>query len=221
MKNNKVLYSIICVVALIVVNAVTFISIKEFTTARWINIGFLNLSVIILLIFSIMYGKKEDKFMNYSRFPIVGLYSLLAFIISALFIIFNLKNVTITIVVQIILLGLFIIAISLNTMSNNTAKQNRAVDKQNYNKIEDMSKRLFIIMQENENNRDLYKKIEKAYDDVKNAKISINEDTTQVDNDIIQSIAKIEFYIQNNNLNLIDEQITTIHNLVIKRNLMK
>ena len=76
-------------------------------------------------------------------------------------------------------------------------------------------------MQENENNRDLYKKIEKAYDDVKNAKISINEDTTQVDNDIIQSIAKIEFYIQNNNLNLIDEQITTIHNLVIKRNLMK
>ena len=106
-------------------------------------------------------------------------------------------------------------------MSNNTAKQNRAVDKQNYNKIENISKRLFIIMQENENSRDLYKKIEKAYDDVKNAKISINEDTTQVDNDIIQSISKIEFYIQNNNLNLIDEQITKIHNLIIKRNLMK
>ena len=67
----------------------------------------------------------------------------------------------------------------------------------------------------------MLKKIEKAYDDVKNAKIAINEDTTQVDNDILQAISIIEYTMQNNDINALDEQITKIHNLTVKRNMMK
>lgn len=220
MKKNNILYAIICLVTLIVVNVVVFISVKEFTTARWINIGCLNLAVIISLIFSVMIGKKESRFMNYSRFPIVAVYSIITFIVSALFIAFNLKSTVITIVVQIILLGLFIIAVSLNTMSNNSAQESLKNDKQQFNKIDDMAKRLEALLK-TINDRDLYKKIEKAYDDVKNSKLNIIEDTTQVDNDILQAISIIEYNVQNNNANSIDDQITQIHNLVIKRNMMK
>ena len=220
MKKNKILYAVIVAVALIVVNVVVFVSVKEYTVARWINIGFLNLSVIVALLFSVMSGKKDYKFMSYSRIPIVTLYSFITFIVSALFIIFNLKSIVITIVVQIILLGLFIILMSVNTMSNNSAQESLQVDKNNYNKIDDMSKRLETILKST-SNRDLYKKIEKAYDDVKNAKIAINEDTTQVDNDILQAISIIEYTMQNNDNNALDEQITKIHNLTVKRNMMK
>lgn len=220
MKNNKVLYGIIAIVALIVVNVVVFVSVKDFTTARWINIGFLNLSVIVTLFFSIMFGKKEYKFMNYSRLPIVGLYSTITFIISALFIIFNLKSIAITIVVQIILLGVFIIVLSINTISNNSAEASLNEDKINNNKISDMSNRLNRILQ-TVNNREVYKKIEKAYDDVKNSKINIKEDTTQIDNDILQSIAIIEYNVQNSQFELIDQEINKIHNFVIQRNQMK
>ena len=65
-----------------------------------------------------------------------------------------------------------------------------------------------------------YKKVEKAYDDVRNSKININEDTTQIDNDIIQAIAIIEYNIKNGNVKLVDEQVNKIHNLVISRNQM-
>lgn len=219
MKNNKTLFGIIGIVALIMINVVVFVSVKEFTTARWINIGFLNLSIIVGLFFSIMFGKKEYKFMNYSRLPIVGFYSTITFIISALFIICNLKNITITIVTQVILLCLFIIVLASNTMANNSAEMSLDKDKKQYTKVNDMCNRLEIILK-TVINREIYKKIEKAYDDVKSSKININEDTTQVDNDILQAIAIIEYNVRNESYNLIDEQVNKIHNLVTRRNQM-
>ena len=166
-----------------------------------------------------MFGKTEYKFMNYSRLPIVGSYSTITFIISTLFIICNLKNITITIVTQVILLGLFIIILASNTIANNSAETSLNEDKRKYNKVNDMCSRLDMILK-TVTNKEVYKKIEKAYDDVKSSKVNINEDTTQVDNDILQAIAIIEYNIQNGAYNLLDEQVNKIHNLVIKRNQM-
>ena len=141
MKNKKVLFGIMGLVAIIIVNTVVFVSVKELTTARWINIGFLNLSLIIAYFFSIMFGKKEYKFMNYSRLPIVGIYSAVTFILSAIFIICNLKSIAITIVVQIILLGLFVIVLSTNTLANNSAESSLEEDRRNFSKVDDMARR--------------------------------------------------------------------------------
>ena len=219
MKNNKVLYGIIGLVALAIVNVVVFVSIKEYTTARWINIAFLNLSVIVLWFFSIMFGNKEEGFMNYSRLPIVSLYSGITFIVSALLIITNLQSVKATIVIQVILLGLFIIILATNTMANNSARASTVADKNNFSKVSDMTKRLDLILKTVED-RELYKKIEKAYDAVKNTRVTVKEDTTQIDNDILQAIGIIEYSVQNKNYEAIDEQVNKIKNAIIKRDAM-
>ena len=219
MKNNKVLYGIIGLVALVIVNLVVFISIKEYSTARYINIAFLNISVLNLWFFSIMFGNKEEGFMNYSRLPMVSLYSVVTFILSALLVLINFQNVKVTIVVQVILLGIYIILLATNTMANNSARNSVAIDKNNYGKVNDMAKRLDLILKTVEN-REIYKKIEKAYDAVKNKKVTVNQDTTQVDNDILQSIGIIEYSVQNKNFDAIDEQVEKIKNAIIRRNEM-
>ena len=219
MKNNKVLYGIIGLVALVIVNLVVFISIKEYSTARYINIAFLNISVLNLWFFSIMFGNKEEGFMNYSRLPMVSLYSVVTFILSALLVLINFQNVKVTIVIQVILLGIYIILLATNTMANNSARNSVAIDKNNYGKVNDMTKRLDLILKTVEN-REIYKKIEKAYDAVKNTKVTVNQDTTQVDNDILQSIGIIEYSVQNKNFDAIDEQVEKIKNAIIRRNEM-
>lgn len=219
MKNNKVLYGIIGLVALVIVNLVVFISIKEYSTARYINIAFLNISVLNLWFFSIMFGNKEEGFMNYSRLPMVSLYSVVTFILSALLVLINFQNVKVTIVIQVILLGIYIILLATNTMANNSARNSVAIDKNNYGKVNDMAKRLDLILKTVEN-REVYKKIEKAYDAVKNTKVTVNQDTTQVDNDILQSIGIIEYSVQNKNFDAIDEQVEKIKNAIIRRNEM-
>lgn len=219
MKNNKVLYGIIGLVALVIVNLVVFISIKEFSTARYINIAFLNISVLNLWFFSIMFGNKEEGFMNYSRLPMVSLYSVVTFILSALLVLINFQNVKVTISIQVILLGIYVILLATNTMANNSARNSVAIDKNNYGKVNDMTKRLDLILKTVEN-REIYKKIEKAYDAVKNTKVTVNQDTTQVDNDILQSIGIIEYSVQNKNFDAIDEQVEKIKNAIIRRNEM-
>ena len=219
MKNNKVLYGIIGLVALVIVNLVVFISIKEYSTARYINIAFLNISVLNLWFFSIMFGNKEEGFMNYSRLPMVSLYSVVTFILSALLVLINFQNVKVTIAIQVILLGIYVILFATNTMANNSARNSVAIDKNNYGKVNDMAKRLDLILKTVEN-REIYKKIEKAYDAVKNTKVTVNQDTTQVDNDILQSIGIIEYSVQNKNFDAIDEQVEKIKNAIIRRNEM-
>lgn len=219
MKNNKVLYGIIGLVALVIVNLVVFISIKEFSTARYINIAFLNISVLNLWFFSIMFGDKKEGFMNYTRLPMVSLYSVVTFILSALLVLINFQNVKVTISIQVILLGIYVILFATNTMANNSARNSVAIDKNNYGKVNDMAKRLDLILKTVEN-REIYKKIEKAYDAVKNTKVTVNQDTTQVDNDILQSIGIIEYSVQNKNFDAIDEQVEKIKNAIIRRNEM-
>ena len=219
MKNNKVLYGIIGLVALVIVNLVVFISIKEFSTAIYINIAFLNISVLNLWFFSIMFGDKKEGFMNYTRLPMVSLYSVVTFILSALLVLINFQNVKVTIAIQVILLGIYIILLATNTMANNSARNSVAIDKNNYGKVNDMTKRLDLILKTVEN-REVYKKIEKAYDAVKNTKVTVNQDTTQVDNDILQSIGIIEYSVQNKNFDAIDEQVEKIKNAIIRRNEM-
>ena len=219
MKNNKVLYGIIGLVALVIVNLVVFISIKEFSTAIYINIAFLNISVLNLWFFSIMFGDKKEGFMNYTRLPMVSLYSVVTFILSALLVLINFQNVKVTIAIQVILLGIYIILLATNTMANNSARNSVAIDKNNYGKVNDMAKRLDLILKTVEN-REVYKKNEKAYDAVKNTKVTVNQDTTQVDNDILQSIGIIEYSVQNKNFDAIDEQVEKIKNAIIRRNEM-
>lgn len=219
MKNNKVLYGIIGLVALVIVNLVVFISIKEFSTARYINIAFLNISVLNLWFFSIMFGDKKEGFMNYTRLPMVSLYSVVTFILSALLVLINFQNVKVTISIQVILLGIYVILLATNTMANNSARNSVAIDKNNYGKVNDMAKRLDLILKTVEN-REIYKKIEKAYDAVKNTKVTVNQDTTQLDNDILQSIGIIEYSVQNKNFDAIDEQVEKIKNAIIRRNEM-
>ena len=217
MKNNKVLYGIIGIVALAIVNVVVFLSLKEYTTARWINIAGLNLSIIVFWGAGIITGDKSEKFLGYARFPIVAVYSVLTFIISALFILINVKSVTLSVIVQVILLGLFAIVMCTNTMANNASKNITNIDKANYNKVTDMAKRIELIMQ-SVDDREFYKKIEKAYDSVKNANVTLQGDSTQIDNEIMQAIGVLEVVAQNKNYDMTEEQVNKINNLVAKRN---
>lgn len=219
MKNNKILYAIIGIVALAMINVIIYISIKEYTIARWINIAGLNLSVIIFWGSGIVTSNRDEKFIEYFRLPIVLAYSSITFLLSIIFIIIGIKSIQVSLTMQIILLCIFIIAITINKMANNVSIEISRENKSSYNKIAEMTKKIEQIMN-NIDDRNVYKKVEKMYDSVKNAKLTLSADSTQIDNDIIREIGKLELNIQNKQYNIIDEQLTQINNYILKRNQM-
>ena len=219
MKNNKVLYGIIGVGGLVVINLIVFLCVNVYTTARWINIAGLNLSVIVFWVAGIMTGSREEKYTEYARFPIVACYSIPTFLMSIIFIAIGLENVTVSIITQVVLFGLFAVVMCLNTMANNSARNTTNEDKIYFNKLINMSNKIETIMN-TVNDKDMYKKIEKAYDSVKNANVTNKEDVTDIDNDIMQSIGALEVAVQSNNIAMVEEQVSKINNLIARRNQM-
>ena len=142
MKNNKILYAIIGIVALAMINVIIYISIKEYTIARWINIAGLNLSVIIFWGSGIVTSNRDEKFIEYFRLPIVLAYSSITFLLSIIFIIIGIKSIQVSLTMQIILLCIFIIAITINKMANNVSIEISRENKSSYNKIAEMTKKI-------------------------------------------------------------------------------
>lgn len=217
MKNNKVLYGVICAILLVVVNLVVFISLQNYTEARWVNIVGLNLSIIILLVASIITGNKETHFMKYSKFPIIISYFIITFIVSAILIIVNLESVTVSVVVQVILLALFAIAMSVNKMADNVSEESMKRDNNQKQDVKKLAKKLQMAM-ERVDDRDVYRKIESAYDAINNAKINITGNSSVIDEEIFNSIVKIEDLIASQNMNDIENETIRIKQLVTKRN---
>lgn len=217
MKNNKVLYGVICAILLVAVNLVIFISLQNYTAARWVNIVGLNLSIIILLVASIIIGNKEIYFLKYSKFPIIISYFIITFIVSAILIIVNLESVTVSVVVQVILLALFAIAMSVNKMTDNVSEESMKRDNNQKQDVKKLAKKLQMAM-ERVDDRDVYRKIESVYDAINNAKINITGNSSVIDEEIFNSIVKIEDLIASQNMNDIENETIRIKQLVTKRN---
>ncbi len=218
MKSNKFLYIIIGIVSLAIINLIFFLLIHEYTYSRYVNIAGANLSIIVLWLSGILNTKDESNvFLQYTKYPFVVGYSAITFIISILFILINKNNLNLSIVIQLILLGILIIFICFNKMANNSSIADNTHDKQNFAKIEDMSKSLYLILQEI-NDSKVYKKVEEAYDAIKNCKVNVKSEPIEIDNKLLHLIEKIQTNIDNNQISLVEENVKEIKSLINKRN---
>ena len=164
MKNNKVVYSLILVVALLIINVVIFLTLQTYSASRILNIICLNVAVIIFWFFIFINLKDaNNKYLNYSKIPIVLVYALLTIILSIILIIINPETVVSTVIIQVIIHGIFVISILTNKLADNTTE---SLEKNQNNRVEDIrriSNKLNTLLLEIKNDK-LYKKIEKVYD---------------------------------------------------------
>lgn len=218
MKSNKLLYSLVIIVALIVLNLIFFLTIKEYSVARYINIAGANLAIIVFFVAGIISSKdKNNEFLQYTKYPIVIIYSVITFIISILFILFHLKSVNISIVIQVILLAMLIIGVALVKMANNSIINNTNEQKKKTLKITEMSNQLYAFMQDT-NSTKIYKILEEAYDEIKNCKINVTQDTSNIDSQIREMISKIKVDADKNDIDTLKVDVKEIRKLIGKRN---
>lgn len=218
MKSNKLLYSLVIIVALIVLNLIFFLTIKEYSVARYINIAGANLAIIVFFVAGIISSKdKDNEFLQYTKYPIVIIYSVITFIISILFILFHLKSVNISIVIQVILLAMLIIGVALVKMANNSIINNTNEQKKKTLKITEMSNQLYAFMQDTSSTK-IYKILEEAYDEIKNCKINVTQDTSNIDSQIREMISKMKVDADKNDIDTLKVDVKEIRKLIGKRN---
>lgn len=218
MKNNKVVYSLILVVALLIINVVIFLTLQTYSASRILNIICLNVAVIIFWFFIFINLKDaNNKYLNYAKIPIVLVYALLTIILSIILIIINPETVVSTVIIQVIIHGIFVISILTNKLADNTTE---SLEKNQNNRVEDIrriSNKLNTLLLEIKNDK-LYKKIEKVYDSSRSLKVNINGNSEEIDNTILNLIDLLKIKINENNLTEIENVITDINNKFMERN---
>ena len=217
MKDNRVIKIVILLITLVMVNLVAFLSIHTYTASRIINIIFLNLAVIVFEGFMMINTKsKDNKYLNYTKIPLVTTYSLITFILSIVLLVVN-PSIVITIILQAIITAIFCIVMLTNKMADNSTEQAVSQMKEKITDTKAFSNQLKNILQTIKD-RELYKKVEKVYDASRSLKINIQSDATDLDKQISADINKLENYIQENNVEEIEKTIENISRYFIKRN---
>lgn len=218
MKNNKVVYSLILVVTLLVINIVIFLTLQTYSAGRILNIICLNVAIIILWFFIFINLKDaNNKYLNYSKIPIVLIYALLTIILSIVLIIINPETVISTVIIQVIIHGIFAISMLTNKLADNTTEN---LEKNQNNRVEairKISNKLNNLLLEIKDDK-LYKKIERVYDSSRSLKVNINKNSEEIDNIILNLIDLLKLKISENNLIEIEDIIKDINNKFIERN---
>lgn len=218
MKNNKVIYSLILVVGLLIINTVIFLTLQTYSASRILNIICLNVAIIILWFFIFINLKdSNNKYLNYSKLPIVLVYAVLTIILSISLIIINPKTVVSSIITQVIIHGIFVLAILTNKLADNTTE---SLEKNQTNRVENIrmiSNKLNNLLSEIKDDK-LYKKVEKVYDSSRSLKVNINGNSEEIDNTILNLIELLKLKINENNLAEVELVITDINNKFLERN---
>ena len=213
MKNNNILKIIITIILLAIIDSIVFLTVKEFDAARIINISVLNLVVICLLILSFKNNEGKYKFLEYSKITIIAIYTIITFILSITLIAVK-ANLTLTLISQILVTGISLVLILTNQMSDNniienTTKVNEKVD--NVKVITNKLKTILKLITD----RDLYKKVEKVYDNARSLKVDVNN-SQDIDSEILTLIGMLdrEIKMQHDVTDLLNK----INNKFIERN---
>ncbi|MBQ9657887.1 MAG: hypothetical protein IJV31_03865 [Clostridia bacterium] len=218
MKDNRKIIAAILIIALIIIDAFTFTLINDFTGTRIVNAIFLNIAIIVLWFFIFINTKeKNSKFLNYTKLPIVLTYSIITIVLSIILMIANPESLKISILLHILITGIFAIIMLTNQAADNHTEAQVEEMKNKTDAVKEFSNKLKNILLQI-NDRDLYKKVEKVYDTARSAKINVKEDVSEIDNEISSCIDLLEINVTKNDTEEIEHLISKINTYFVKRN---
>ena len=218
MKDNRMIKVLIVVICLVMLDTITFVIVKDFTPSRIINIIFMNLAIIIpgLILFTST-KSKENRFLDYTKYPIAVKYAGITLAMSVVLMLIAKDNVAITVICHVLVTGCFTLFMLTNKMADNATEAHEEV------KVKKMSDTRRFVTEINDilqvtKDRDLYRTIEKAYDASRSLKVDIDGDPTDIDNEIMRNITTLQVYASENDVVKATEVVDRLLNNFYNRN---
>ena len=124
MNKKSILYVLLALIFIIIFNAIFFVAGgSEHVASVWISYGFIHFSYLMILITPFLIRKSSSAVVfGISLYSISSIYFFVEFIVGTIFIIMKSESYIVSLIVQMILLGVYAILFVSNMISNeNTA----------------------------------------------------------------------------------------------------
>ena len=193
MKKKNVLWIILDLIFLIVFNTVFFVlGGTDHSASVWICYGFIHLSYIMLLITPMLVRNSSSRHIfGVTLASISSTYFLVTFVLGLIIILFDPASYKITLVVHVIIAGIYAIILVSNMIANEATADSLEVHEQELVFVKTCSMKLNGIV-ESVSDKQLRKKIERAYDVVHASPVKSSPRVKPLEeqiNDIIDALA--------------------------------
>jgi len=193
MKKTNVLWFILNSIFLIVFNTFFFmLGGTEHSIAVWTSYGFIHFAYIMLLLtpFLVRKGKSKAVF-GLSIYSISSVYFIFALIAGCVFILIARDSFKVAFLTQLCMAGLYGLALITNILANEYTAKAEVKRQSKIDYVKNASAKLKSLSQ-SVSDREVGKKIEKAYDAVFSSPVKSHPDLMQAESQILASIKALE-----------------------------
>ena len=219
MKKINVLKTVISVVELALINSLYYgIGGLEHGTSAWISYAFINMSCVIVFLSPIIAQKGDDSDIYLrSTYFLTMAYSFLEIVIGTAFIIIDPENYKPALFSQLILTSIFVIVLCINLIADLTTSEAVKKHKEELVYVKESSSLLSAILSQ-ENDKQLYKKIEEVYDLINTSPVKSHESVKDLERQVMDKINLLDGAVRRNDKELISMYVEAIHTLANERN---
>jgi len=213
MKTTNVLWIVLDLIFLIVFNVLFFVlGGTVHNISVWMSYCFIHFSYIMLILTPLITRRGRSKAVfGVTLYSISAVYFIISLITGIIFILLAMEEYTVSLLVQLCIVGLYGIILISNIMAN--GRTTDAEEKRSYEiaYIKEASAKLKGML-DNMSDREIRKKIEIAYDAVNSSPVKSHPNVTQIEDQVLQSIYELEDEITAGN----NDNIVTITNSLLK-----
>ena len=201
MNKKNFLWVILDLIFLVIFNVVFFvISGTEHPASVWISYGFIHLAYIMLLITPKLIRKSSSSSVfGFSLYSISSTYFLVEFIIGVIFIFAKPESYKVSLVVQIITLGIYAAMLISHMIANEYTADNIERHELELQYVKNCSAQIKGIMNQVED-KNIKKKVEKAYDTLHSSPVKSNNTARDYELTVMDLIEVLEQNINRNDL---------------------
>lgn len=221
MINKKTIMSVICSLLFVIVfNVIFFLSgCARGNAAQWLGYAFIHISYAMLPVTVFGFTRQRSPELNIPLDMISTIYFGVDFVVSLLFILTAPDSVKAEVVVQIVLLAVYLLFFMGTLMANDATMQRTEQQNIDRNYVMEGSGRLKGLM-DNTSDRNLYRKLEKAYDVIHASPAKSNDAVIQQELSVLRLIGVLEQEIAVSNIRECEELIERIIAAAGERNRM-
>ena len=220
MKRVNILWLLLDSLFLIVFNFLFFLlgDAENFNTSVWICYGFIHFAYILLLL-TPFFARRGGAEYIYRRppFAVTTTYFIVELIVGVTLILIAPETTKVTLILQVILTGLFLAWLLAHLIANEHTADNIEKREPELQYIKESSAKLHSILQQI-TDRAISKKVEQVYDLIHSSPSKSNANVHSLEKQIIIEIEQLENIVNQNNTEKMASITDEIHQLAEERN---
>ena len=193
MKKKNILWAILDLIFLVIFNALFFVlGGTEHNASVWLSYVFIHFAYLMLLLTpKILRAGKSSAVFGFSLYSISAVYFLIEFVTGIVFIMVAPESISVALLVQLCLAGLYGIMLVSNMLANEYTADAEEKRQPQIAYIKESSAKLKNLL-ENISDKETKKKVERVYDALYSSPVKSHPSIAEIENRILQFINELE-----------------------------